>query len=397
MTNYTPCVCVCVCVHVCVGVCLYLCVCMRVCLCACVRASVFACMCVCAYVCVSVHACTCVCALTIASPNKSPHCINTVTINIIITNKANAHSSQHWHSKTRRKQRWPCSCEWGAPWRRPLSATARDWLCPCAPCCWQWPHSPTRGWACAAWPGRCAGCHSAGRCRSNAPWRWQILCRVKQMDQTEAVEDESGWLVPDNTGKGWSSCWFSQNCGSRLAGSFGQHPGLAGKVDFQGVLFLILAGAATSTIFVITKVLPWQTCLYHDKTQLLLWKKVCLPRQNFCHDKRCLSRQNVLSWQIFVATNMFVTTKAVLCHTKRCVLSWQTSICCDKRVFVTTNLLSQQKWYLWQLPTMIYSLSGKNIQPQLLTNVKQMVNFTAVLLALWEKTKQNKKNRFPEF
>ena len=34
-----------------------------------------------------------------------------------------------------------------------------------------------------------------------------------------------------------ASCCFSQNCGSRLAGSFGQHPGLAGKLDFEGVLF----------------------------------------------------------------------------------------------------------------------------------------------------------------
>lgn len=36
-----------------------------------------------------------------------------------------------------------------------------------------------------------------------------------------------------------------------------------------------------------------------------------------------------------------------------------------------------------------YSLSGKNILPQLLTKVKQMVNFMAALLALWGKnTKQ---------
>ena len=79
------------CVCVCGGGCIYVCACVFVCM----RASVFACMCVCAYVCVSVHACTCVCALTIASPNKSPRCINTVTINIIITNKANAHSFLH--------------------------------------------------------------------------------------------------------------------------------------------------------------------------------------------------------------------------------------------------------------------------------------------------------------
>ena len=70
-------------------------------------------------------------------------------------------------------------------------------------------------------------------------------------------------------------------------------------------IILLLAGAATSIIFVATK--------------------VCLPRQNFCRDK-----------VMFVATN----------------LSWRNS-CREKRFVATSVFLSRQKWYLWQLPPMI--------------------------------------------
>ena len=42
---------------------------------------------------------------------------------------------------------------------------------------------------------------------------------------------------------------------------------------------LSLAGAATSIIFITTKVLSRQTCAYHNKTHLLSWQKYA------CHDK----------------------------------------------------------------------------------------------------------------
>ena len=101
-----------------------------------------------------------------------------------------------------------------------------------------------------------------------------------------------------------------------------------------------------------------------------------LSRWKFCCDKHlffmtntCLSWQNMsfvvtkvcLSQHIFVATNIchnnsFVTTKifcgdkhkyfatkvlsrqSYFCHNKRCVLSWQTHVCCN-RSFVATKMI----------------------------------------------------------
>ena len=54
--------------------------------------------------------------------------------------------------------------------------------------------------------------------------------------------------------------------------------GMGGKLlVLWGTLLLSLAGAATSTIFVTTKVLSGQTHFCHIKT--------CLSRQNICCDK----------------------------------------------------------------------------------------------------------------
>jgi len=65
-----------------------------------------------------------------------------------------------------------------------------------------------------------------------------------------------------------------------------------------------LARAATSIIFVATNM-----CLLQQNSFVMI--KVCLPRQNFCRDKR---------------------------H----VLSWQTHVCRDKSMLVMTKLLSRQ-------------------------------------------------------
>ena len=156
-----------------------------------------------------------------------------------------------------------------------------------------------------------------------------------------------------------------------------------------------LAGAATSIIFVTTKVLSQQTCVMTkhvfccDKSMLVattknVMTKWCLLQQNFCHNKYLLRQTCVchnkfchdkhvfvatkvcLSWQTFccdkimlVATNIchdktFVATIFVVkknCEktfdTRSTLLSWQTHVCCKKHVFVTTKLLSQQKLYLW--------------------------------------------------
>ena len=124
----------------------------------------------------------------------------------------------------------------------------------------------------------------------------------------------------------------------------------------------------------------------------------CLMQQKFSCDNTCLLSWQLLTWQnyvccnqnIFVSTNTTLLQQAYFCHnkhmfvvTKRVIycdknfvvantcLSWQ-KIChdkCfvapDKYTFVATKdmfccnthntnkLLSQQNWYLWQLPPMI--------------------------------------------
>ena len=160
-------------------------------------------------------------------------------------------------------------------------------------------------------------------------------------------------------------------------------------------LWILLVEAATS-IFVATKVLSWQTHVYHDKhvfvkdkTCLLLWQKyVCrdkkklswqkqagfqvwmcvkvtlwillaeaaiqvsfLLRQKFCCDKHVYHDKHVfvkdktclLSRQKYVCRDKVFLSWQKFCHDKHSfvttkVLSWQAYFCHGKRCFVTTNM-----------------------------------------------------------
>ena len=134
---------------------------------------------------------------------------------------------------------------------------------------------------------------------------------------------------------------------------------------------LSLVGAATSIICVAMKVLLQQNTSF-------------VAKKYFCHDKHVFVATELLSWQIFVATNTcydknfsllrqtlchnktFVTTSILLSWQKMCLL-WQKYVCHNKNTFVVTKdmfcyanmrlswqkLLSQQKWCMWQLPPMI--------------------------------------------
>ena len=97
--------------------------------------------------------------------------------------------------------------------------------------------------------------------------------------------------------------------------------------------------------FVVTIFLSWQTHVCHDKTHCFLRQKYACYNKTFVVENKCWPNNfivtKVLSWQ------------AYFCHNKRCVLSWQTCVCCDKQEFVMTKLLSWHKWYLWQFPPMI--------------------------------------------
>ena len=148
---------------------------------------------------------------------------------------------------------------------------------------------------------------------------------------------------------------------------------------------LSLVGAATSKIFVATKLLSWQThavtnpCLSQQKSRLLL-------QQKYVCDKSFVMK-NVLLEQIFASTNLlrqtfcrykhtFVMRKVCLWRQNFCrvkpnfvatkVLLQKAYFCHDKRHFVMTNTcsswqtcLSWQKRYLWQfLPMIVNCICG---------------------------------------
>ena len=103
---------------------------------------------------------------------------------------------------------------------------------------------------------------------------------------------------------------------------------------------LSLAGAATSIIFVMTKVCLLRHNFYTTNLLLLGQHVFVATKHVFCRDK-----------SIFVTTKV-LSQQAYSCYNKRCVLLQQTCVFCDKHMFVVTKLLLQQK-YLWQLPPMI--------------------------------------------
>jgi len=135
------------------------------------------------------------------------------------------------------------------------------------------------------------------------------------------------------------------------------------------MLRLTTGRTATSIIFVMTMFCQNKTHLmsrqkYACRNETFVTTKLCLLQQNifvmtkhiFCHDKimqvpflcdkHAFVMTKVLLWQTWFCCDKFcqdkhtfVTTKDVFCH--------------DKHMLVVTKLLSQQKWYLWQLQPMI--------------------------------------------
>ena len=121
---------------------------------------------------------------------------------------------------------------------------------------------------------------------------------------------------------------------------------------------LSLAGAASSIIFVVTKLCLLQLSLVRAATSIIfVTTKVlsqCLSQQNmsFFKTKICLS------WQKFCCNKtMFVTTNKTfvmtnICHNKHNYVR-------TKHVFCRNKIMLQQKLCLWQFPPMIlnrYSL-----------------------------------------
>ena len=110
----------------------------------------------------------------------------------------------------------------------------------------------------------------------------------------------------------------------------------------------------------LSMLLSWQIFVMSNNfvtSKLLLLRQTCvLSWQKYaCHDKTFVTMNICLSQQIFVATTFvtkyffcrnkhnFVTTKvlsrqAYFCCDKRCVLSWQPRVCRNK-TFVTTKMI----------------------------------------------------------
>ena len=140
------------------------------------------------------------------------------------------------------------------------------------------------------------------------------------------------------------------------------------------------------SMLVVTKVLSWQNYVYrnkicqqnlcHDKyllQQTILSHqayffhdkhKTCLlsGQKYACHDKTFVVTNTCLSWQIFVRTKL-VTTNIIL--------SWQKFFLATN-VFVMTECLSPQKWYLGQPPPVIWVLHFVVSGSQLTASVRHV-------------------------
>ena len=98
-----------------------------------------------------------------------------------------------------------------------------------------------------------------------------------------------------------------------------------------------------------------------DKTHLLLQQKYTCCDKTFvvtkiwCCNKTFAVTKICCCNKSFVATNIchdkynFVVTEVLLCQAyfcrnKRCVLSWQPQVCCDKSMLVTTKVLTWQNY-----------------------------------------------------
>ena len=121
----------------------------------------------------------------------------------------------------------------------------------------------------------------------------------------------------------------------------------------------------TTELFVVTNYF-FATDICHDK-HMFVTTKVLLQQAYFCCDKRCvllwqtcvccykskLSQQKICCNKIMFATTNVCCNKGFVA-TKICLLRQR--FCRKKLTFVATKLLSWQNLYLWQLPPVIVRL-----------------------------------------
>ena len=177
------------------------------------------------------------------------------------------------------------------------------------------------------------------KCTHPVSWSGQKCCRVSWNWKLRSCQSLPGWkflwicqtFQPMKKESTWSHVQSCDHFGLWGGSWFGKSP-------FACTLSLSLVGAATSIIFVTTKVLSWQTHVCHDKNMFVVTKHI------FCHDKSMLVVTKLLLQQIYSCCNKLCCDKYLPQQT---ILPWQ-NFCSDKsklvatNTFVATKLLSQQ-------------------------------------------------------
>ena len=108
----------------------------------------------------------------------------------------------------------------------------------------------------------------------------------------------------------------------------------------------ILAGAATSIIFVMTKVLSWQTCVCCHNKHMFVATKHILSRQKYA----CCDKRFGVSLAGTATSNMSLLWQAYFCHDKR--VCWdkvsfsRQKFCRDEITFVATNICYDKNMFV---------------------------------------------------
>ena len=111
-----------------------------------------------------------------------------------------------------------------------------------------------------------------------------------------------------------------------------------------------------TNVFVVTKVLTRQAYFCCDKRCVLL-RQTCV-----CHHKsKHVAAKLRLTRQKYVCCNNSFVVASILLSGQKTYFVVINTCYCDKHGFVATKLLSQQKWYMWQLPPMIQDDLTKTI------------------------------------
>ena len=126
---------------------------------------------------------------------------------------------------------------------------------------------------------------------------------------------------------GWNSVELSASCDECV---YSFYLGQGVSYCIRVMCLISLAGAARSIIFATKHI------ICHNKsmlvaTKLLSWQNTSFSQQKYADISVVIK---VLQWHFFSSS-----LQAYFCQDKRCVLSWQTHVCCNKHMFVMTSFV----------------------------------------------------------